>query len=562
MKDRKPYALRYISEVAGYGKFYIVILLLVQMLLGISSVFYALLLRGIIDAAVLHDRDGMVLNSILFVGLVVGQIALRAVVRFMEEFSKATYENAFKKRLFGELLSRDYGKVTSVHSGEWMNRLTSDTVVVAEGLATIIPSVSGMITRMAGALVVILIMEPRFGYILIPGGILLVFLTYAFRKRLKKLHKRMQEKDGIVRIFLQEHLGSLMIVKAFGREEDRLLQAEDKMKEHRKARMKKNHFSNICNVGFGSVMNGAYVLGAVYGAVGIYNGTMSYGTFMAILQLISQIQNPFANITGYLPKYFAMIASAERLMEVQTYERDILSSQNKVCLEENLHEMYEKRIISVGLEHVDFTYLPPVSGETADTAMPVVLKDYSIDVKKGEFVAFTGPSGCGKSTVLKLLMGLYHIDKGRGYVMIEGEKSNINRKLFAYVPQGNHLMSGSIRDIITFSDAGRKNDEEGICRALKVACADVFVSELEQGIDTLLGERGLGLSEGQMQRLAIARAVYSERPILLLDEATSSLDSDTENAVLRNLRSMTDKTVIIVTHRPAALKLCDREICF
>lgn len=123
-------------------------------------------------------------------------------------------------------------------------------------------------------------------------------------------------------------------------------------------------------------------------------------------------------------------------------------------------------------------------------------------------------------------------------------------------------MSGSIRDIITFSDAGRKNDEEGIYRALKIACADVFVSELEQGIDTLLGERGLGLSEGQMQRLAIARAVYSERPVLLLDEATSSLDSDTENAVLRNLRSMTDKTVIIVTHRPAALKLCDREICF
>lgn len=123
-------------------------------------------------------------------------------------------------------------------------------------------------------------------------------------------------------------------------------------------------------------------------------------------------------------------------------------------------------------------------------------------------------------------------------------------------------MSGSIRDIITFSDKDKSGDESGIYRALRIACADGFIAELEQGIDTLLGERGLGLSEGQMQRLAIARAIYSDRPVLLLDEATSALDAGTEEAVLENLRSMTDKTVIIVTHRPAALKLCDRQVAF
>ena len=158
-----------------------------------------------------------------------------------------------------------------------MNRLTSDTVVVSEGLATIVPGVAGMVTKMAGALVVILIMEPRFAYILVPGGILLVLLTYIFRKQLKKLHKQMQEKDGFVRIFLQEHLGSLMIVKAFGKEADSLTEAESHMSEHKKARMRKNHFSNVCNIGFGAVMNGAYVFGAVYGAFGIYNATMTYG---------------------------------------------------------------------------------------------------------------------------------------------------------------------------------------------------------------------------------------------------------------------------------------------
>lgn len=556
MRKTNESALHFINEVAGKSRLYIIFLLLVQMVLGISSVFYALFLRGLIDGAVAHDSKKMLTFCVLFAALVVGQIALRAVLRFLEEYAKATYENAFKSRLFAGLLTHNYGAVTATHSGEWMNRLTSDTVVVSEGLATIVPGVAGMITKMAGALVVILIMEPRFAYILVPGGILLVLLTYIFRKQLKKLHKQMQEKDGFVRIFLQEHLGSLMIVKAFGKEADSLTEAECHMSEHKKARMRKNHFSNVCNIGFGAVMNGAYVLGAVYGAFGIYNGTMTYGTFMAMLQLISQIQNPFANITGYLPKYFAMLASAERLMEIEAYEKDKVRALEEVCVKTGMSDgqsRYTPDNSTFGLSHVDFTYLPPVITE-GDTIMPIVLKDYSLMIRKGEFVAFTGPSGCGKSTVLKLLMGLYTVDAGEVY--------GCRRNLFAYVPQGNQLMSGSIRDIITFSDKDKSGDESGIYRALRIACADGFIAELEQGIDTLLGERGLGLSEGQMQRLAIARAIYSDRPVLLLDEATSALDAGTEEAVLENLRSMTDKTVIIVTHRPAALKLCDRQVAF
>ena len=198
--------------------------------------------------------------------------------------------------------------------------------------------------------------------------------------------------------------------------------------------------------------------------------------------------------------------------------------------------------------------------------MPVVLKHLSLRIRKGETVAFTGHSGCGKSTALKLLMCVYQPDSGeRYYTDREGGRGSLTsayRRLFAYVPQGNALMNGTIREVVSFAEPETAHDEERLAAALRIACAEEFVAELPDGVDTLLGERGTGLSEGQMQRLAIARAIFSGSPVLLLDEATSALDLRTEERLLRNLRSMTDKTVVIVTHRQAALTICDRVMEF
>lgn len=571
-KNKSP--LMWIDCVVGRKKIYIAMLLLIQMLLGVSSIFYAILMRNIIDAAVVGNQDGFFLWLGILAGLVAFQIMLRAVNRFLEEYISATVENLFKERLVYSLFYGDYEKTTIVHSGEWMSRLTSDTVVVAEGLTQIVPGVMGMSAKMTGALIAILMLYPILGYLLIPSGVLLIFLTYGFRKALKRLHKKVQEADTQLRVFLQENLLSMLVVRTFGKEKQTISEISKKMDVHKKLRMKRNRFSNFCNVGFGSAMNGGYVIGIGVCGYGILKGTITYGTLMAIMQLISQIQSPFANITGYLPKYYAMLASAERLMDVETFEEDRdkqkqkLSSLNPIDLTNGLpksfldmQKFYREEFQSIEFRNVSFTYRLLVKGKDTQA----VFEHVNFLIQKGECVAFTGKSGCGKSTIMKLMMGLYHRNQGECFLGTRCDHVLLTaayRRLFAYVPQGNYLMSGSIREIVAFGDAEDMQDENRISRALSMACADSFVKELSFGIDTLLGEHGLGLSEGQMQRIAIARAIFSDNPILMLDESTSALDEETERKLLDNLKGMTEKTVLIVTHRKAALSICDKEICF
>ena len=547
--------LKWLSKITGKHKFKVLILAVIQAVLGGSSVLYALLLRNTIDNAAEKNQSGFLLSLGAVIGLVLIQILLRAVVRWLEELSRATIENIFKSRLFEVLLKKDYASVTEVHSGEWQNRLTSDTQVTANGIVEILPGILGMAVKMVGALLMLLVIEPKFMYILIPGGVALILLTYAFRKVLKRLHKSIQEKDGSLRIFLQERLGSLMIVRTFSAETQSREQAEQKMSDHKNARMKRNHFSNVCNIGFAVAMNGMYLLGLGYCGMGIISETVSYGTLTAVLQLISQIQSPFANITGYLPKFYAMTASAERLREAEQFPNDC-STEPKTKAE--IKQFYDNQFSEVSLENICFTY------RSSDRES--VLQNLNLTIQKGQNIAFTGHSGCGKSTVLKLMMCLYHPDGGR-MLLHQNDGSQIPltsewHRLFAYVPQGNHLMCGTIREMIAFGDIERIHDIDAMNRALQISCADEFVSQLENGIDTPLGERGTGLSEGQMQRIAVARAIFSDSPVLLLDEATSSLDENTEKHLLENLRTMTDKTVIIITHRPKALELCDKVIQF
>ena len=562
MKNR---TLKWLYQVPGQKRAYVLVLALLHALLGVTGVVYAMLMRSIVDSASAGDSAAFWRYVAAVIAVVLAQLGVNALNRWLYERFRSDIENTFKQRLFHEILNRDYARVSAVHSGEWLNRLTNDTAVVANAYTEILPGLTGMLIQLVSALVMIVALDLRFAVILLPAGLAILVLATLFRRRLKQLHKNVQEMDGRLRIFFQERIGSMMVLHAFAAEKKAEREAEQRMETHREARLKKNRFSNVCSIGFGAAMNAMYFLGVIYCGYGILKGRISFGTLTAITMLISQIQSPFANISAYLPRYYMMLASAERLMEIESFEAD---GEGELLERETVTARYRDSLAAFGLCEARFAYYPTTGedGARPGEKLPPVFESLSICVRKGEVVAFTGQSGCGKSTALKLFMCIYPLDAGRRFLhFTDGSERELDagwRRLFAYVPQGNALMSGTIRQVVSFADPDRSGDDATIWQALKIACADGFTAELENGIDTPLGERGAGLSEGQMQRIAIARAIFSESPVLLLDEATSALDEETETRLLQNLRLMTDRTVVIVTHRPAALSICDRILHF
>ena len=507
------------------------------------SALFALFSRGILDAAVSGDGLSMLRHAAGLLVLIAVQMLLHLGVKWLEERTSVKLELAFRDRVFRALLGREYATVSKYHSGELLNRLFSDVGVVSSGVTNLLPSAVGLVTRLVCAVIVLLVIDLRFTAVLLAAGAAVFVVSCVFRDRLKSLHKQMQEKHGRVYAFLQETLENLLVVKVFGAEERMTGQAEDLQGEYFSVRMRRRRLSVLANAGFGFLFQAGYLYALLWGGFGLLHGTLSYGSLLAILQLIGQVQTPFASLSGVLPQYYGIIASCERLRELEALDAE---PPRAAVDAEKLYAALRE----IAFEDVSFGYDRERVLEHAQCVIP-----------KGSLTAITGRSGHGKTTMLKLLLGIYPVDGGRIVFRTDGGEipaSAETRALFAYVPQGHLMFSGTIRENILFVRGSAPQNE--IDEALAVSGADEFVRELPDGLDTRLGEKGLGLSEGQVQRLAIARALLSGAPVLLLDEATSALDERTERELLGRLRGLKTRTVVIISHRRAVLEVCDRHI--
>ena len=551
MKNKKTVktdknVLKWIFKVCQKQVPLMILLVILNAVYGVSSVFFAKFSKNIIDGATqAKDFDIVVKFALCMLGLVVFQMTLNITKNSLSERCSARLEMILKKYLLDLVISKDYQKVTSYHTGDLQNRMFNDVRLVATGFTTIIPEAAYFGAKLLSSLIYLIIIDKIFALIFVVGGCAVFLITRLFRKTLKKLHKNVQETEGKTRSFIQEILTNLLVIKAFS-VEDRINDTTDELQEYNfGARMKKRNFSICANVGLGAVFSVGTVFAIAFGAYSILFKGMTYGTVTAIIQLVNQVQSPFVSLSGIMPKYYTTLASAERLMELD----DLPNETQKNATEIDAVKVYQE-LKSIDFNHISFKY-----------DRDIILDNTSLKINKGDFVAIMGISGIGKSTLLKLLLGVFNLNSGS--ITLETDSGSIpidknTRKMFSYVPQGNMLISGTIRDNITFINQNASDEE--IEQAIRISCSKQFIDELPSGIETVIGEKGLGLSEGQVQRLAIARSLLANAPVILLDEATSALDENTEKEFLQNLKELKNVTCVIVSHKMAALEICNKKI--
>lgn len=516
-------------------------------IVSIGSLVITVATKGLIDGATAGVSSRIWFYAVIMIIMVLlirvaslgsGLLSVRTGAVLLKEI---------RRQIFGKLMKKQCASLNCYHSGELVNRMFSDVSVVKNGIMDVVPNLVSMGTGLIGAVVILISMDWRLVAVLIAGGMFGSFLLIIFRAPLKERHKAVQEREDRFHAVLQETLENLRTVKASVSEERMEYQVNQRQRDYFDAQLRKGYFSSRLGAGFNLVFQLSWLFCMLWGCLGIYSGHLTYGMLAAIIQLVGQIQGPIAGAAGIAGQIFGTISSAERLKE-------ILELPEEEECESGDRKTGYNQLSEIRMENVDFSY---------GRGDRFILEQVNCTIRPGDFVAVTGISGQGKSTLFQLLLGLYQPCGGKLRFRFkntsgETEEENASRKtraLFAYVPQGNTLFSGTLREnFLMFTDEATDEEIKG---AARIACIDSLLEELDEGLDTLIGERGIGLSEGQAQRVAIARALLTKAPILLLDESTSALDEETEAELLKNISSLKEKTCLIVTHRAAALSICD-----
>jgi ATP-binding cassette, subfamily B, bacterial len=533
---------RYAKWMFEYSKQYIwsiIGLLILDVSMSLVGIGSSVASKYVVDLAT--SSQGLVFGILIMVALTVLDISFGIFYSVFGVIVNEKYSFSIRLKLYASILKTKWPKLSKYPSGDLITRMTSDVNAVTSGITSTVPSIITLIIQLVTAFIVLYHFNQKLALFALISGPIAVVMSIYLAAKLKRLQVKVQESESAYSSFLHESMNNIIIIKSFSNEEESVKKLTELRKERFYWVFKRSRLTVLTNTVLGIAFSAGYMVAFAIGAVGISNHAITFGTMTLFLSMVAQIQAPIIGLGRTIPSFVSILASAGRTIEISELESEDRSTSG-----------FNPEKVNIKLKNVSFKY-----GED------YILKDVSVDITAGDTVAITGTTGVGKTTIIKLLMNF--IVPSEGEVLFldndgSSERTNADsRKFIGYIPQGNYLFSGSIADNLRIGSPEATREE--MDEALKSACADEFVNALKDGIDTVIGERGEGLSEGQGQRIALARAFIRKSPLLILDESTSALDEFTEYKILQSINNMPhDPTCIIITHRKAAISICNRHL--
>ena len=508
---------------------------LLEVVVSLSQVWAV---KHAIDVAS-HVQEGSLYWAVGIMGLLIlADFAIHISGIWVRNILGIKAQNRMQQQMLDRILRSEWNGREKLHSGDVINRLEKDVNQVVNFLTETIPSSISTLTLFLGAFFYLFSMDRWLSVIIIAMLPLFIIVSRYYVRRMRHLTRQVRDSDSKVQSVLQETIQNRMLIKTMESDSVMVDKLESTQSELRQKVVKRTAFSVMSNLilNFGFALG--YLVAFLWSALRMSAGTLTFGGMTAFLQLVNKIQGPARSLSKLVPQFVSVFTASERLMELE---------ENP--LEEQGDPIELKAPAGVRLTDVSYAYEEKTGN---------VVEHLSFDFKPGSCTAIMGETGAGKTTLIRLIRALLHPQKGKVAIYNKKMTRTLSPRMrcnFVYVPQGNTLLSGTIRDNLWL--ARITATEEEMRDALHQACAD-FVMELPDGLDTVCSESGAGLSEGQAQRIAIARALLRSGSIMLFDEATSALDPETERQLLQNILSRHDKTIIFITHRPAVVDYCDQ----
>lgn len=494
--------------------------------------------KFVVDAATGYESDSFFRYILIMMGTTFVTIVLSYFSSVFSGYVGERFAFGIRAEMFDKVQRSRWFDISRFHSADMLSRLTGDVSNLASSIITIVPSAIVAFVELVIVAGILIYFDPIMAMIGLVIGPMGVIAGTLYRRKYIKYRKELRESESEYYAFFQETLLNLSVTKAFQMEDDNVSFFESIRKNRLTLVMNSSRLGALMSVFMKIVYNLGYVVAFSWCAYRLSDPTTgyTYGTMTLFLSLVSVLQGTIRSLGGIIPQMMSTIVSAKRLREI-----------TEVPAEEYSHKTDIPNKVGLEINNVSFAY-----------DEDVVLESISIKVKPSERVGIVGSSGAGKTTFIRMLLALIRSESGEAFYIVDGEKEPVSpasRRFISYVPQGNTLMSGTIRSNLLTADSNAT--EEEMWKALEIACADRFVRKSAKGLDTPLSEKAGGLSEGQAQRIAIARAILRNRPVLIFDEATSALDEITEARIFERLSAETDKTCFIITHRRSMLRYCD-----